>query len=152
MTLFISTQVIKSFFKIIDQLISIPYKLRIHIFRRSTRNHYIISIRAHLPNISINSSKTPCHSILAFILHIAILSGDPDRLTFYSWKYLSIREWQKQSILSSSAGTCHRLSFLGDCLGSGIGDGFIGETREGLEVNGFGEGGGIENGMVDRIG
>ncbi|MBW0501642.1 hypothetical protein O181_041357 [Austropuccinia psidii MF-1] len=41
---------------------------------------------------------------------------------------------------------------IGDGLGCVIGDGFICESRKGLEVEGLGEGGGMEDGSEDTTG
>ncbi|MBW0474704.1 hypothetical protein O181_014419 [Austropuccinia psidii MF-1] len=41
---------------------------------------------------------------------------------------------------------------MGDCLGCGIGDDLICEARAGMEVDEYGEGGGIEDVMGDRTG
>ncbi|MBW0462344.1 hypothetical protein O181_002059 [Austropuccinia psidii MF-1] len=71
--------------------------------------------------------------------------------TFPFLQYLGGRKWKRRVVFLSSTGTGCRLELLGGDHG-GIGDCLTVETKAGLAVEGLGEGGGIENGMVERTG
>ncbi|MBW0559111.1 hypothetical protein O181_098826 [Austropuccinia psidii MF-1] len=71
-----------------------------------------------------------------------------------TFKYLRSGEWQRRprfdSWLVLATGFKWWKVESGDSLGCGVGDDLIGEARKGLEVEGLGVGGGMEDGSEDR--